>query len=261
MKKVTLAMIADRAGMTQSGVSKAIKRGNPRIMKLVHEMGYKSYAEIREENAKTAAELEAAQAEDLREMAEIRKRGIVSTSTIAQDLQLSRHTVQAVLNGTKRLNVVNRETVEKIRMYAEMVGYEKMPNYVTRHLKFLEEVGNFRSVEEFKAHMEKLRERGYTNTEIAHKCGVSYQTILQYIGKQPKEYTAESMRIAGEYAKAKNAAKARRVNAAKAARREQLVQEQAQAEAAHILFLKQADDAKKRSAEIQRQIEELGVAK
>lgn len=251
MKKVTLAMIADRAGMTQGGVSKAIKRRNPRIMKLVHEMGYKSYAEIREENAKTTAELKAAKVEGLREMAEIRKRGIVSTSTIAQDLKLSRHTVQAVLNGTKRLQIVNLETAEKIRMYAEMVGYEKTPNYVTRHLVFLEELGNFRSAAEFKAHMLKLRDRGYTNAEIAHKCGVTYNTIRLYIGKQPKEYTAESMRIAGEYAKAKNAARKSRVKNFKAAEGKRIDAAIEQTEANNVLYLKKIEENNKYIAELQ----------
>lgn len=251
MKKVTLAMIADRAGMTQSGVSKAIKRGNPRILTIAQELGYKSYADIREENAKTAAELKATQAESLREMAEIRKRGIVSTSTIAQDLQMSRHTVQAVLNGTKRLNVVNRETVEKIRMYAEMVGYEKTPNYVTRHLIFLEELGNFRSAAEFKAHMLKLRDRGYTNAEIAHKCGVAYNTILLYIGKQPKEYTAESMKIAGQHMKAKNAARKSRLKNFKAAERKRIDVEIEQTNAENVLHFKKIEENNKYIAELQ----------
>ena len=43
--------------------------------------------------------------------------------------------------------------------------------------------------------MKALRHAGYSNVEIAKKVGVSYQTVLHKIGKQPKRITSSNCKI------------------------------------------------------------------
>lgn len=61
--------------------------------------------------------------------------------------------------------------------------------------------------------MQRLRENGYTNEEIARRMGVSVVTVYRYIGNQPEEITRASIEYATQLCKLK----ARRLNSAKMA--------------------------------------------
>lgn len=49
--------------------------------------------------------------------------------------------------------------------------------------------------------------RGFSNEDIAAKLGVSYNNVLELIGKQPAEITAASMKLAGQVRIARNKAR------------------------------------------------------
>lgn len=247
MKKVTLQMIADRAGISVSGACNGIKRGSPRILKIAQELGYKTR---KERNADRMAEQTTKEADyraELDRKAEVRKHKVITCRTIAQDIGCHYHTVERVL--CKHLPV-SESLAATIREYAEKVGYVPVTKSMAKRARFLEEIG-FGTAEQLEEHMKMLRERGYTNAEIAKKCGVSYNTALLYIGKQPKEYTAESMRIAGEYAKAKNAARKSRLKNFKAAEGKRIDAAIEQTEADNVIHLKQIEENNKYIAELQ----------
>lgn len=52
--------------------------------------------------------------------------------------------------------------------------------------------------------MLKLRNLGYSNSEVAHRCGVSLTTVNRRIGDQPAEITAANKKLAGKVRSAKS---------------------------------------------------------
>jgi len=52
--------------------------------------------------------------------------------------------------------------------------------------------------------MLKLRNLGYSNSEVAHRCGVSLTTVNRRIGDQPAEITAANKKVAGKVRSAKS---------------------------------------------------------
>lgn len=236
MKKVTMQAIADRAGISVSGVCYGIKRGNPRIVSIAREMGYKTRVQ---KKAEREAELEKQSAEyraELERKAEVRKHKVITCRTIAKDLGCHYHTVEKVLNGRTD---VRESLAAVIREYAKKVGYVPVTKAMAKRARFLEEIG-FGTAEQLEEHMRMLRNRGYTNAEIAHKCGADYVTVLRYIGKQPKEYTAETMKVMGKQVRVKNAAREARIENFKKAKQERINAEIEQTRTAKVIYLQQA---------------------
>ena len=99
---------------------------------------------------------------------------------------------------------IGHNTRAKIREIAEYVGFEYKP--VVRTYSGYD--GNFPSKADEIDKMLQLREKGYTNKEIAKMVGRHYTTVLSAIGKQPEAMTMMTMALVGE-------ATARRNNARK----------------------------------------------
>lgn len=247
MKKVTLQMIADKAGVSVSGACVGIKRGSPRILTIAQELGYKTRKERKEERDAEQARKEAERRAELDRKAEARKGKVVTCRTIAQDIGCHYHTVERVLCTHLP---VSESMAATIREYAEKVGYVPVTRAMAKRARFLEEIG-FGTAEQLEAHMIMLRERGYTNAEIAKKCGVSYNTALLYIGKQPTEYTAESMRLHGLHTKASNAARKARVKNFAEAEGKRIDAEIEQTNEDNVLHFQKIEENNKHIAELQ----------
>lgn len=67
--------------------------------------------------------------------------------------------------------------------------------------------GNFKSRQEEIARMNELRNKGYSNAEIAKAIGRSYKTVRLNIGKQDPELTKQNVAMAAHIRAQKNAAR------------------------------------------------------
>lgn len=101
-----------------------------------------------------------------------------------------------------------KATIEKVKAAIEALNYD--PKKVLRtsaanaRAKKYNSPANsvFASRDAETAAMEQLRRSGYSNNQIAKKCGVSYNTVVNRIGAQPKNMTLANKRLAQRHASA-----------------------------------------------------------
>lgn len=139
---------------------------------------------------------------------------IITHKDIAQHCGLSFSTVRKIMSSgyTKKYGSYSDKTIERVKTAAQELGYmpkgseerRKMTKVRVEAKKELERAkkywrnGNFHSGEEETQRMIYLRNNGHTNAAIAKKTGRTIKTVLNKIGRQPKEYTKESFRLASE---------------------------------------------------------------
>lgn len=155
---------------------------------------------------------------------------IYTARRIAHELNMNHSTVSNILCGNK--NYADA-TIAKVLDFAKSVGYDAE---IGKHYKAHRETakkekfwfgGNFHTKAEEIAHMNFLRDEGFTNAEIARKIGRSYGTVRCNIGLQPKSYTERSRIRACEIRHAKTVD--RRMNSLKFAKLKAEIAEQQEA--------------------------------
>lgn len=138
---------------------------------------------------------------------------ITTLKDIAEYCGVSLATVNNVIVGgyTQKYGKYSPKTIERIKEAVMILNYkdkrseERKEMTRTRRMQIKEQNnktkywygGSFHSYAEEKARMLELREEGYTNIQIAKKVGRTPKTVWAKIGKQPVEYTMESMREVG----------------------------------------------------------------
>lgn len=101
-------------------------------------------------------------------------------------------------------------TVQRVRSIAERLGYDGTAARVSggkkggAKPKTAPANSLFASRDVETEAMLKLRAEGHSNAEIAHRCGVTRQTVHKRIGIQPAELTNASKKLAGATRKAKS---------------------------------------------------------
>lgn len=138
---------------------------------------------------------------------------IITAKDIATALNMPISTVRKSL--CKNPGSISYHKVALVREYAESVGYDpKLAAGEWRggRSKYIKE-SPFNTYSEFVSHCKQLRKNGWTNAEIAKGCGCTHKAILNAIGKQPAEYTAMSIALAGERRVRKNLARLERAEA------------------------------------------------
>ena len=101
-------------------------------------------------------------------------------------------------------------TVQRVRSIAERLGYDSTAARASAGKKGGAKPRTapanslFTSRDAETKAMLKLRTEGHNNAEIAHRCGVTRQTVHKRIGAQPGELTKASMKLAGATLKAKS---------------------------------------------------------
>lgn len=119
---------------------------------------------------------------------------------IADAFGISESSVNSILIGKDNCNPVLRG---KVRSFAEDVQYGVVrPENVWMCPV---DAALYANPQERRKRMMALRDKGYTNAQIARMTGHSHLTVLKIIGRQPKEYTAASYKRAGQVRKMANA--------------------------------------------------------
>lgn len=156
---------------------------------------------------------------------------IYTARRIAMELNMNKSTVSNILCGNK--NYADA-TIAKVMDFAKSVGYDaEIGKHHKTHRAAKKEKfwfgGNFHTKSEEIAHMNLLRDEGFTNAEIARKIGRSYGTVRYNIGLQPKSYTERSRIRACEIRHAKTVD--RRMNSLRYAKLKAEIAEQEEANA------------------------------
>lgn len=101
-----------------------------------------------------------------------------------------------------------KTTVEKVKAAIKELNYDPKKALRTSMANARAKKHNgpansvFASRDAETAAMEQLRRSGYSNNQIAKKCGVSYSTVKNRIGTQPKNMTQANLRLAKRHASA-----------------------------------------------------------
>ena len=131
---------------------------------------------------------------------------VVTARDIAEKLGVK---VSTVYNCFSKTPTLSAKTIAKVRATAEEMGYDpKLARKVRRPLRKYETFyrnGNFHTKEEEVAHMLALREKGFSNAEIAKKIGRGYLMVLKSIGAQPEDMTKANRIHGQEYRAAETA--------------------------------------------------------
>ena len=148
---------------------------------------------------------------------------IIYAKDIAAALNLSVGTVYQCMTKSPKNSP---KTVMAVREYAESVGYDSKKARGRRGKKAYTgmkgckgwrsiyiKASPFETYDDYLKHCLKLRENGWTNAEIAKSCGCSTPMVRHAIGRQPEEYTAQSMKIVGARNSAIAAARRERAEA------------------------------------------------
>lgn len=136
----------------------------------------------------------------------------VSINDIATKAGVSYATACNCLHN-KRTNSYSKSTQEKVLSIARNLGYDRNASLgacgrhatSVRVAKHAEIPANpvFASRTAETAAMMKLRSSGHSDVEIAHRCGVSKNTVYRRIGTQPEAITAANLKLAGKVRSAK----------------------------------------------------------
>lgn len=126
---------------------------------------------------------------------------VVTANDIAKALGLSAGSVRNALspNGNSTLSA---GTIEKVKTCAQQMGYDPK---LARKWKSRTAPTNsvFASRDAETSAMKQLYKSGHSSKETAHRCGVSVNTVLKRIGRQPAEITAANKKLAGQVRSAK----------------------------------------------------------
>lgn len=126
---------------------------------------------------------------------------VVTANDIAKALGLSAGSVRNALspNGNSTLSA---STIEKVKTCAQQMGYDPK---LARKWKSRTAPTNsiFASRDAETSAMKQLYKSGHSSKETAHRCGVSVNTVLKRIGRQPAEITAANKKLAGQVRSAK----------------------------------------------------------
>lgn len=126
---------------------------------------------------------------------------VVTANDIAKALGLSAGSVRNALspNGNSTLSA---GTIEKVKTCARQMGYDPK---LARKWKSRTAPTNsvFASRDAETSAMKQLYKSGHSSKETAHRCGVSVNTVIKRIGRQPAEITAANKKLAGQVRSAK----------------------------------------------------------
>jgi DNA-binding CsgD family transcriptional regulator len=126
---------------------------------------------------------------------------VVTANDIAKALGLSAGSVRNALspNGNSTLSA---GTIEKVKTCAQQMGYDPK---LARKWKSRTAPTNsvFASRDAETSAMKQLYKSGHSSKETAHRCGVSVNTVLKRVGRQPAEITAANKKLAGQVRSAK----------------------------------------------------------
>lgn len=114
---------------------------------------------------------------------------------------ISRNAVCLILNGNEKEKGYNETLAQKVRAFAKEVKYKEPRETKQKHISVYLSAHNYSSKQARYDHMLKLREDGYTNTQIARLTGYNRKTVFEIIGAQPESYTAMSHERAGKMRK------------------------------------------------------------
>lgn len=140
-------------------------------------------------------------------------------STIANSMNCSVKYVHCVLAPKSK---IKSALAVKVREEAQRLGYNptqsRRNNLVkAREAKVAKRLGApanlvFKNRDEETNAMRKLRTQGYSNAQIAAKCGVCHETVINRIGVEPENITAANKKLSGKIIKAKNQLRIRIAN-------------------------------------------------
>lgn len=126
---------------------------------------------------------------------------VVTANDIAKALGLSAGSVRNALspNGNSTLSA---DTIEKVKTCAQQMGYDPK---LARKWKSRTAPTNsvFASRDAETSAMKQLYKSGHSSKETAHRCGVSVNTVIKRVGRQPAEITAANKKLAGQVRSAK----------------------------------------------------------
>lgn len=128
---------------------------------------------------------------------------VVTAKDVASKAGVSIETVYKCLND-KYASKYSKSTVSNVRKIASNLGYEQ--NVDRKRRVPANPVFASRAAET--EAMEQLRKTGHSDAEVAHRCGVTIQTVIRRIGKQPAVITAANKKLAGQVRSAKAKIKA-----------------------------------------------------
>ena len=97
----------------------------------------------------------------------------------------------------------SQNTVSKVRQAAKELGYDAQAARKCSRGRKSPANSVFSSREAETNAMEQLRKSGHTDAEIAQRCGVCHNTVINRIGVQPVELTRASNKLAGKVRSAK----------------------------------------------------------
>lgn len=122
----------------------------------------------------------------------------VTLADVALKAGVARSTAGIALSSNTQN--LSQATVAKVKSVASELGYIKGHG---RKAKLTPANPVFASREAETAAMKHLRKTGHTDKEVAHRCGVCTQTVINRIGTQPTELTKASKKLAGQIRSAK----------------------------------------------------------
>lgn len=131
----------------------------------------------------------------------------VTMKDVASKAGVGYSTAAACLNGNKA--GCSAATVAKVQKAAEELGYTKETAMLNRKYgsSFCKRNSPANSVFATRAAetaaMTQLRRTGHSDVEVAHRCGVSKNTVLRRIGHQSAEITAANKKLAAQVRSAK----------------------------------------------------------
>ena len=127
----------------------------------------------------------------------------VTMQDIAAKTGFSLTTVSQCMRAKSSLQY-KQSTVDTIRKAATDMGYDARKARSYKNYANLPANPLFESKKAETAAMVKLRAKGLSNPEIAHRCGVRASTVRKRIGTQPAEITAAHLKLAGAVRTAKH---------------------------------------------------------
>lgn len=134
-------------------------------------------------------------------MSNVSTSSVSSTATFADLVNALNMKPNVVRKYISPSCTVNSEAVQRVKAKAQEIGYVPGTRKRKKWIRPANKVFGTREAET-KA-MEKLRSEGYSNADIALKCGVSHLTVTHRIGRQPADMTAANRKLAGKIASAK----------------------------------------------------------
>lgn len=123
----------------------------------------------------------------------------VTLHDVAAKAGVSYNTVSKCI--TKKDSAYSKDTVAKVRKAASELGYK--PRRLGENKFAPTNSIVFKTREEETAAMLQCRNSGMSNEEVARRCGVDYQIVLNRIGNQPAEITSANKKLAGRVRSAK----------------------------------------------------------